>query len=394
MKTCFKILAALSALLLFGCASKDPMDYIPEADAYMGTNSQVARNQAGMVRLSKAFQTIAKATDTSKLNRVYMAIKPASQSVSVYGVYIGMAGMSDELFAGVKSRGGTEMKIEGRKAISAKNAMPNAKSGYFIRISDSSAAFVINQEDFKTMLSTAKKKSPSALNSQAFQKLISLTGSHASAATTNASQYIGRIGPRINALAAYSPKGVEALKQLQIVSLTADWEQRPVIEATAYLNEQQAKDLAGMVQVGLQMLKMSGKGAAIASMLSNMLQVNTDTDGMKLTMNLPKDESESILSSLESGVKNLPEDPKAREQAIQMLFMSMMGQFKNFGASAGATNAPAASQQPQQYQPQQYQPQQGTSGTIPGAGATPAAGYTPSSSARIPPTPASNALPR
>lgn len=377
MRKPFYLLCATATLLFAGCASKEPMDYLPEATFYMAMNMQVADSQPGAKRLFDSLQKMqVEAGANEKLTKMYMAFTgPQAGQPKFYGIMMGQAGMRDAGFAEAKKAGATETKVSGRKAVEMKPKGTD-RSVLLVDISDTGMAMVSTAADFEVMMKTAKKKNPAALAHAPFQKLMGLTGSHAIAASLNAGQFISQMGPQLQMLSALSPKGKEAIEQVQTIALTLDWDQQPVVEAIAYATADQGKEIANLGTMGLQMVKASGKAGPAAGVLES-LQVKSDAEGAKFTLALPKEPAEQALTKLESGIANLPADPQARQQAIQAAVMSAVMSSGIAGGGAGRGGAPT-----QQFPGSQPPPgaMGGQPQMAPGAAFTPAPavpGYTP-----------------
>src|SRR5438874_1779674 len=108
--------SAAAALLLGGCACKEPMQYLPECPGYMLVYADQSMSQAGLKRLfesSKKAGNPAGSALTEKCSRAYFGFSSFGPQMSIYGVIIGKPGLTPEALSEAKSEGGTETKIDG-----------------------------------------------------------------------------------------------------------------------------------------------------------------------------------------------------------------------------------------------------------------------------------------
>lgn len=315
--------AACLGLLLPGCSKPEALDYLPESQGYVTVNGQTAKEQPGMARLMKVMEKLSPESGTAPdMNRMYLGIDAAPGSQPVfYGVVTGNPGMADQIMAQLKTSGATETTAEGMPAV--RTPEQQGMSGLIVKQSDSAVLIASSDSALTKMVTTSKRKNPAAVNSPLFRQATTNSGSHAVAVTLNVSSYMAEAGPQLGMFAMMNPKGVEALKQVQTVSLFADWADQPKIALLASLNDPEARNnLAGLVNMGLQML-VAQPGVAVPDFAKG-LKAETNTDGVQLELALPKESADEMLTKLEQVATDLPSDPKEREKALQEALMGMI----------------------------------------------------------------------
>src|ERR1043166_9476097 len=189
-----------------------------------------------------------------------------------------------------------------------------------------------------TMVKTAKKKNASALQSTTFGKLRQLEGSHAFILAVNPAPLLAMGQGQLGMLQAMNPKGLEALRKVQVVTLTGDWDQQPKVEATLHLDGEEARnDLAGLIDFGHSMAKaQSGQMPQFISGIVSGLEAKTDSDGVKIGFELPKEWADGVLDKLDAAVAQLPSDPKERQKALGTAIQGMVMQGMKGGVAPGA----------------------------------------------------------
>ncbi len=109
---------------------------------------------------------------------------------------------------------------------------------------------------------------------------------------------------QLTQLSAVNPKGVEAIKKVQEVWLTLDWETQPVLDLQLKLPEASAAgDLAAMINFFLGFGKSipainSAPGAAA---LLTQLKAKPSEQGVGLRLEIPKQDADAFLQRIESG---------------------------------------------------------------------------------------------
>jgi len=296
----FTALAAL--LLLAGCASKEPMDYLPEAGAYLVINPPQIKQTEGGKRLVEAMEQAQGGPSMSKyqIQRMYLALEGGAANGKAYGVSVGSPGMPQQVLNDMKAGGGREQKMAGRTVVTTGPLS-------FTAVGETGLLFFRGQEELDQMIRTSKKKSPSAGNSSAFATAKALSDKHAATVVADAAPLLGMAGGQMPQISKFHPKGAEALQQVKAVSLTLDWETQPDLTATMHLpNEGSRKDLSDLVNMGLSFVSMMGGSRLPANAAATLkqLKATTSDEGVVLNLKVPPEEAEKLLTALKSG--NLP----------------------------------------------------------------------------------------
>lgn len=336
MKRLFHSLAVGAALLvLTGCASKEPLEYLPDGGGYLCLDMEQVRSEPGAKRLAALMEkaTPMEGVKSEQVKKVYISL-PAGPGDQAYGVVVGAPGFAADAIKQIKSLGGIESSVDGMKGVKLNETTVLAVGDAGLAFGPSASA--------ETLVRTSKKKNPGALSSPTFTKLTSV-GGHAMSVVFNVEPMISKAGQQLTMLSQMNAKGTEALKQMKYAGLTADYAEQPKIVLTAFVDEKAAPDLAQLANQGLQMAKMqlSTAGANVPPGVSEMLksiEAKADTDGVKVTFEVPKEQAEQQLTQLEKLMADMPKDPEKRKEAIQKALMS--------GAISGRAAAPAAPQAP------------------------------------------------
>lgn len=325
MKLRFSLACAVACLglLLPGCSKPEALDYLPESQGYLTVNGQTAKEQAGMTRMMKVMEKLSPETGAApEMQRMYLGFDAAIGSQpQFYGVVTGSPGMADQMLTQLKSSGATDTTAEGMPAV--RTPEQQGMSGLIVKQSDSAVLIASGDGALTKMVTTSKRKNPAAVNSPLFRQATANSGSHAVALTVNVSGYMEAAGPQLGMFAMMNPKGVEALKQVQTVSLFADWAEQPKVALLASLNDPEARNnLAGLLNMGLQMA-MAQPGAAVPDFVKG-IKAETNADGVQVELALPKETADEMLAKLEKVAAELPADPKEREKALQEALMGMI----------------------------------------------------------------------
>jgi hypothetical protein len=176
------------------------------------------------------------------------------------------------------------------------------------------------------MAATAKRKNPAAVNSALFGKTTGKAGSHVLVATFNTGSLMQQVAPQLGLLAMINPKGAEAAKKVERLTVTADWAEQPQMVVQMGMSETaDANDLASLINMGLQQLLSQPNAAQMPDFVKN-LKAETDEEGVKLEVIVPKEMGESFLAFVEETAKSMPADPKARESMLMDLLQNMGGE--------------------------------------------------------------------
>ena len=325
MKLRFSLACAVACLglLLPGCSKPEALDYLPESQGYLTVNGQTAKEQAGMARMMKVMEKLSPETGAApEMQRMYLGFDAAIGSQpQFYGVVTGSPGMADQMLTQLKSSGATDTTAEGMPAV--RTPEQQGMSGLIVKQSDSAVLIASGDGALTKMVTTSKRKNPAAVNSPLFRQATANSGSHAVALTMNVAGYMEAAAPQLGMIAMMNPKGAEALKQVQTVSLFVDWAEQPKVALLASLNDPEARNnLAGLLNMGLQMA-MAQPGAAVPDFVKG-IKAETNTDGVQVELALPKETADEMLAKLEKVAADLPADPKEREKALQEALMGMI----------------------------------------------------------------------
>lgn len=312
-RTSLKLLLVLSPLLLAGCASRNPMDYLPENAAYAVVNFQRVQEQAGLKRAMAVMDHITELPAGIKPDRLYLSSAITPQSDSLYGALVGPPGMGKQVEEAVAKSGWKETKIDGMRAFGTTGR--RGREMYLIPLSDTGMLFAGSVADFGMMRTVAKRKAPAAVNSALFTKCIEDAGAHSLTIAADISPFIEMAASRVGMVAALHPKGVEALRQVKTARLTGDWDQQPVLALSAFLpDEQQRKDLAGLGNLALQMLK-ARPDSKLPGIVGS-LEAKPTADAVEVQLAFPKTGSDKLLDDLESVTARAPKDPEERKRFL------------------------------------------------------------------------------
>ena len=114
---------------------------------------------------------------------------------------------------------------------------------------------------------------------------------------------LGVIGGQLDRFSAFSPKGVEALKQVRVGSLALDWNEQPVAEVTLHLDNPEGRaDLASFANMALGMATTMGGRGMDQSMRQALqgLKAETSDQGVTMKLQIPREAAETWLAKAES----------------------------------------------------------------------------------------------
>ncbi|MGB9690870.1 MAG: hypothetical protein ACPL7D_01735 [Candidatus Sumerlaeaceae bacterium] len=314
MRPFLRILWPLAiALLLAGCASKNPIDYLPEGEVYLGVNVPKFYAEQGGKRLAEIFKKLSEQQFISpQAEMVLLSLKGLGPRPTLYLVATTKPGAANVMLEDVaKSAKATNVQVAGMPGyrITAPKSTSQAESMLLVQLSDSALLGALSEKDLETMVATARKKNPSARDTAEFSKCQSLLLNAPFVAVADVAPYI-RLLP-LDSLTKANPKAAEALQKIQTVSVTAHWDTQPIVECLAYTPEQQAaSDLATLVNFMLVM-QHATQGQAWQGISASPTQ-----EGLSVTLEIPKETADHWLSELEKMAAELPRDPAQRSAAL------------------------------------------------------------------------------
>ncbi len=331
MRTAIARLAAITAgsLILTACASKEPLDYLPESNAYILINAEKAYQDAGSKRLmevAEKFQTNAAGKAKGKKMYIGLAGFPSAQP-KVCGVMIGDDSFSKAALEDLKTAGGTVSKVDGRDAVSYKQPGVQAPGAEmtFATLSPSAILLTNSPAARDLMTNTAKRKSPAAVNHALFRSANSDLGIHTFTFAINTEPLLNMAGQQINMLKGMNPKGAEALQKMKVAKIVADWEQEPKVTVSLVVDDKEGREaLAALVNFGAQMMKANPNADKMPDFVKG-IQAKAGTDAVEIPVVVPKEMADKAIAALEEMSKDLPKDPVARQQAMQAAAIKMLG---------------------------------------------------------------------
>jgi len=293
-----------AAVLLAGCQSENPMDYLPKVSGgYMGMNATSFRESAGLKRLNDTMgklQPGAQNLQSEKARSMIMGFDtPVNPRTAppVYGVALGDAGFADELVAQYKSAGAQQGRMAGHTTYTSGpvSIAPIGKTGVLIFQSESS---------LERMVNVSKKKEEGARGSASFNWVNSELPNHAVVMAGAAQPLTEMGGPLLTTLNATDPKAGEALRHATMISLTFDWKDHPVVDLKLHVpSKSDAEALARTANQYLQLAKglpVLEASPAFKAVLQP-LKAHAEEDGVELTVNVPADVADQVFSHLEAG---------------------------------------------------------------------------------------------
>ncbi|MCX7626151.1 MAG: hypothetical protein N2Z21_08070 [Candidatus Sumerlaeaceae bacterium] len=327
MRTFFRgICLAAVAILLSGCASKNPIDYLPQGKLYFAVNAMKFNSQSGCKRLaeiSKKFGPQDVVADQVEMG--YLCLSDLRPVPSIYLLIITKPGAAPALLSNVaKSAKTTPVKVGGLSGYRVAPREETAQSArgemVLVQLSDSAVLGAASDKDIETMIRTARKKVPHAAGTPEFRKCQQLASASPIALVADVTQFTAGISPTsLGPLAKANPKAAEALQKLQLVSMTANWDQQPEVELTAYTPDETAsRDLATLFNfvIGLQREKLPPVIQNIAAKQAK--------EGLVISLQIPKEKGDEWLAALEQTVANLPSDPAKRGEAFVKTLPSLL----------------------------------------------------------------------
>jgi hypothetical protein len=316
------LFALAAAVLLAGCAARDPLDYLPDCPLYVCFNVEQMRSQPGAGQILKTVQELGSTPAFEDPERLYVGLRRLMPSgrVSglgsgateprVYGLVTGKPGITKDWLSYFKSHGGEDTTIEGRKCLAFEGIV-------FLPLNDSAFGFAMEEIGVRRMLAAGRKKDPGAKNANHFKLLQDNVSSHAVVTALNAAPILSQYAGLLTNVAMMNPKAAEALEQVQMAMLSADWIDAPAAQATLTLPDaDHASNLGTFAQFGLGALM--GFGGSRRSGIES-LNVTTEGAAVRVDVALPRETGERLLQQLQDAVAELPDDPQERAVAVARL---------------------------------------------------------------------------
>jgi hypothetical protein len=292
----------MAALALTGCVSHDPVEYLPAAPAYMGLNGEKLRSGEGGKRLLDALEKMTPQGDQlslDKLNQLYVSMSmpsPGAQSQEAYGVAIGAPGFADQFISRMKSEGAAASKMQGMSVVTS-GTMSTAQVG------NQGLLFFKDSAALETMANVSAKKAPAAANTALFKSMKSELADHGVVFVADAQPLVSAGQAQMDHLASINAAGTAALRKVQTLFITFDWQDKPVLQLIAQLpDDKSAKDLADMGNSLLAMGKMALGSKMPPELASIVNSMKADSEGTtaSVTMTVPQAQAEAFLTKLEA----------------------------------------------------------------------------------------------
>ncbi len=307
----FKLSAFVAAgLVLAGCQSENPMDYLPQSSGgYVGLNMAAMRQGAGLKRLTAEMEKMqAGSTDftSDKAQKVYLAFDiPADAGAAppIYGMALGTPGFADEVVERYKANGATEAKTAGHTSYTSGPVTVSP-------VGDTGILVFQNAAMLEKMVAVSKKKEPGARASSVFTYVDSMLNDHALVTAGNAQPLITMATPLLATLEAREPKAVAAFKEVTMVSLAFNWDAQPVLELMLHMADKaQADVLSNTINTYITMAKympMISGNPDVAKVVTP-LKTTVGENGVKLKIEIPADVADRLFEQLDT----MPQQPQA-----------------------------------------------------------------------------------
>jgi hypothetical protein len=311
-------LLALVAGLLCACASKNPIDYLPQGKLYLTVNATKFQMEEGCKRLAEILKRFGQEdVAPQQAEMAYICLADFKPQTSFYLVTLTKPGAAKTILeqatktaqaAPVKVAGYTGYKLTPQNQVGPTSRAPLV----LLQFSDSALIGASSEQEIETMVRVARKKVPGALGTPEFTKCQQLAQTRPLAIVANVGQFTSAIPPTsLGPLAKSNPKAAEALQKIQMVSLCASWDQQPNIELLAYMpDEAAARDLAALFNFFLNMQR--NQLPAVAQNLA----AKPSGEGLSLSLEIPKAQADEWLTKLDQLAATLPQDPAKRSAAL------------------------------------------------------------------------------
>lgn len=312
------ICLACAVFILSGCASKDPLDYLPQGKLYFAVNAVKCHSQSGCKRLAETFNKLGpQHMAPEQVEMAYFCLSDFRPMPSFYLLILTKPGAIPTLLSEVtKNAKTTPIKVgglSGYRVSPREGTAPTARSEMvLVQLSDSALLGAASEKDIETMIRASRKKVPGAAGTAEFTKCQQLASASPMTLVANIGELAATIPPNaLGPLTKANPKAAEALQKINLVSLTAGWEQQPEIELTAYTPDETAsRDLAALFNffIGLQRGQLPPVLQSVVAKQSK--------DGLVISLQIPKETADEWLTKLEQAVANLPADPTKRAETF------------------------------------------------------------------------------
>lgn len=320
------ICIAAAVFILNGCASKNPLDYLPQGKLYFAVNAVKCNSQSGCKRLAETLKKLDQQDMASEqVETAYFCLSDFRTVPSFYILIVTKPGAAPALLSDViKNAKTTPVKVGGLSGyrVSPREATaPTPRSEIvLVQLSDSAVLGAASDKDIETMIRASRKKVPGAAGTPEFTKCQQLASASPMALVANVGELAAGIPPNaLGPLTKTNPKAAQVLQNIQLVSLTAGWDQQPELELTAYTPDETAsRDLAALFNffIGLQRGQLPPVLQSVVAKQSK--------DGLVISLQIPKETADEWLTKLEQEVANLPADPTKRAETfartLPMLF--------------------------------------------------------------------------
>lgn len=294
---CSVVMGLAGLMVLSGCQSDNAMDYLPKSSGgYMAMNAAQFRESAGLKRLNDELSRLQAGSqfESEKAERMILAFdSPAGTGATppVYGVATGRAGFADELVQEYKAAGALEGKKSGRTTYTS-GSMSIAPVG------DTGVLFFQTDAALARMINVSKKKEEGARTSPIFNFVNSQSNEKAFVAASVAQPLVEMGGPVLAMVEQTAPQAAAAIRQLEMISMTFDWDDNPVAEVLLHLSDKSASDsLAATINQYLTMAKMApqlSQQPAIKQIV-DPLQAQSTEQGVLLRVEVPAQVADQLI---------------------------------------------------------------------------------------------------
>lgn len=301
VRRCVTLLALAATLVLAGCQSENPMDYLPKASGgYMGMNQVKIRESAGLKRLDaemSRMQPGASDLDSEKGEKLIMAFDaPANAGTAppFYGVATGKPGFVDEIVSKYKAAGAQEGKTAGHTTYTSGSVSiaPVGNAGILI---------FQNPSTLERMVSVSKKKEEGARTSAVFTFVDSEIPDHAFVVAGAAQPLVELGGPLLVTFETMNPQAAAALRKVSMISTTFDWDAHPVVVAKLHVA---GKDNADALATAFNQYLALAKGLPMLAAQPELLKVlapvqaKSAEDGVSVQVDVPAEIAEELFNRM------------------------------------------------------------------------------------------------
>lgn len=296
------------AALLAGCASRDPLAYLPQSSVYASFNFDELRTQQGTTRILEKFRESAQTPAFDKISRCYvivsrlgpapsMMITPEARVPLFYGIVTGKPGVTQDWLGYAKQNGGENVQVFGRKCLRFGGVV-------FLPLSDSAFGFAPGEEGVARMIRVAHKKEPAATASQEFAMLRDSESTQGLTIVARTSRLVEQYSAQIAIVGMLNAQAAQAIRQVQFAKAAVNWEKVLTTDISLGLkDEAQAGALASFVRSGMNELLRTDPAA---SKFVDQIQTSTSGQNVVISASLPEDLSRQLQANLERAIAELP----------------------------------------------------------------------------------------